>query len=305
MAAVSTNRGTTGVNLPTAVSAEIWQGFQEASAVAALTPNTPLPGAGVTIDVITGDPTAAWTNETEEKNVSDPTVDSKVMRGYTLAVIEPFSNQFKRDKLALYNALVGRLPGVLAAKFDNTVFFGTAPGSDFDTLTDAPAVSLNTSFYDGALAALGSVAANGGDVTGWAISPTGELAALGAKDTTGRPIFIGNAALEGQVGSLLGRPVYKTKAVYQAGVAGDVSDAVESTPETIGFAGDWSTASWGQVEAIDISISTEATINKGGTQINLWQRNMFAVRAEIEIGFRTQDVNKFARLTGAAPAQVA
>lgn len=123
------------------------------------------------------------------------------------------------------------------------------------------------------------------------------LIALGSVDTLGRPIFIGNAALEGQVGSLLGRPVYKTKAVNKAGTAG-----TPGTPSTVGFAGDWTTAAWGQVQAIDISISTEATINRGGTQINLWQRNMFAVRAEIEVGFRVRDVNKFARLTGATPS---
>lgn len=297
MVAQATNRGTSGVNLPTAVSNEIWQGFQETSAVASLTPNIPLPGAGVTVDIITGDPTADWTAETEEKPVSDPTVSSKVMRGYTLAVIEPFSNQFKRDKAALYNALVGRLPGVLSAKFDNTVFFGSAPGSDFDTLASAPAVSINTNTYSGLLAAMGSVATNGGDVSGWALSPTGELIALGSVDTLGRPIFIGNAALEGQVGSLLGRPVYKTKAVNKAGTAGS-----PGTPATVGFAGDWTQAAWGQVQAIDISISTEATINRGGTQINLWQRNMFAVRAEIEVGFRVRDVNKFVRLTGATPS---
>lgn len=297
MVAQATNRGTSGVNLPTAVSNEIWQGFQETSAVASLTPNIPLPGAGVTVDIITGDPTADWTAETEEKPVSDPTVASKVMRGYTLAVIEPFSNQFRRDKGALYNALVGRLPGVLSAKFDNTVFFGSAPGSDFDTLAAAPAVSINTNTYSGLIAAMGSVAANGGDVSGWAVSPTGELTVLGSLDAQNRPIFIGNAATEGQVGSLLGRPVYKTKAVNKAGTAGS-----PGTPSTVGFAGDWTQAAWGQVQAIDISISTEATINRGGTQINLWQRNMFAVRAEIEVGFRVRDVNKFARLTGATPS---
>lgn len=299
MAVVATNRGTSGVNLPTAVSAEIWQTFQEQSAIAQLSTNMPLPGAGVTLDIITGDPTAAWTAESEEKNVSDPTVSSKVLRGYTLAVIEPFSNQFKRDKEALYKALIGRLPGVLAAKFDNTVFFGTAPGSDFDTLTAAPAVSINSSVYTGLLSGLSSVAANGGDVDGWALSPTGELKVLGALDSQNRPIFIGNAQIEGQIGSLLGRPVYKTKAAYKA--------AASATPgpqyiEALGFAGDWSQSYWGEVQAIDISVSTEATINKGGTQINLWQRNMFAVRAEIEIGFRVQDVNQFARLTGATIA---
>jgi hypothetical protein len=50
---------------------------------------------------------------------------------------------------------------------------------------------------------------------------------------------------------------------------------------------------YGTVEGVQISISDQATLNDGGTAINLWQRNMFAVRAEVEIGFRVRDVNHF------------
>lgn len=299
MVAQNTNRGSAGIVLTPEQTSEIWQGFQETSAVTNLATNMPLPGAGASIDIITGDPVADWVGETEEAPVSDPTVSSKKLRGYKLAVIEPFSNELKRDKAALYTALVGRLPGVLSKKFDNTVLFGTAPGSDFDTLAAAPVVSLNTAVYDGILTGLGSVAANGGDATGFALSPTGELLVLGAKDENGRPIFIGNAALEGQVGSLLGRPVYKTKAAHKAGAGATPGPAVA---ETIGFLGDWGSAYWGQVEDISLEISTEATINRGGTQINLWQRKMFAVMATIEIGFIAKNVNNFVRLTGRTPA---
>ena len=38
-------------------------------------------------------------------------------------------------------------------------------------------------------------------------------------------------------------------------------------------------------------------MNDGGTQVNLWQRNMFAVRAEIEVGFIARNVNHFVRIT--------
>jgi len=60
------------------------------------------------------------------------------------------------------------------------------------------------------------------------------------------------------------------------------------------FAGDWQNAAvYGTVEGVQISISDQATLNDGGTPLNLWQRNMFAVRAEIEVGFRVRDVNAF------------
>lgn len=298
---VDISRATSGVSLPTELSQQIWQSAQEQSVVMRLAPRMPLPGAGTTIHVITGDPEPEWTAETGKKPVKRPNLDNKVLRGYTLAVIVPFSNQFRRDLSLLYGAIVDRLPGALAKKFDQTVFFGAAPGSDFDTLASAPAVSINNvagtqTAYDGFVAALASVAVSGDDLTGWALSPQGEVMALGAKDDNGRPLFIDNPQTEGSVGSVLGRPAYRSRAVYQAG------DAGTGTPETLGFGGDWSYAVWGQVEDIQISVTDQATISDGDSTINLWEQNMFAVRAEFEVGFRVRDVNAFARLTGAIPS---
>jgi hypothetical protein len=39
------------------------------------------------------------------------------------------------------------------------------------------------------------------------------------------------------------------------------------------------------VEGVTISISDQATLTVNNQMINLWERNMFAVRAEIEVGF--------------------
>lgn len=293
---VDINRGTTGVHLPPAVSTDIWQSIQEGSQVMRMAQQTVLPGPGVSIPIITGDPEAEWTNETDEKPVRRGTLDNKEMRGYTIAVIVPFSNQFRRDKPALYTALVNRLPGALAKKFDRTVFgYHAAPGSDFDTLANAPEVSIaNTASqdsYDGFLTALSSVAAAGGDLSGWLLSPSGEIIALGARDGNGRPLFIDNVQTQGSIGSILQRPVFRSKSIHEP--------ASETDDEVVGFGGDWSSAFWGQVEGVSVSISDQATINDNGTQLNLWQRNMFAVRAEIEVGFIARDVDHFVRLTGA------
>lgn len=284
------SRGTTGVNLPLAVSGDIWQTAILSSAVMGLTPQIPLPGAGVSVDIITGDPTAQWVNETDAKPVDKGTVSSKNMRSYTLAVIEPFSNQFRRDKSALYDALVARLPMALARKFDSTVLFGTAPGSDFDTLTAAAAVSLKptapASAYDSLLTVESNVATVGGMLSGVAVAPQGFSLLRSAKDTTGRPLFVGDLQT-GDLPQVLGASIVRTKALYKAG-----------TPNTVGMAGDFSFAAWGSVEGISVSISDQATLTLGdGTALNLWQRNMFAVRAEIEVGFRVRDIGAFNRLT--------
>jgi hypothetical protein len=84
--------------------------------------------------------------------------------------------------------------------------------------------------------------------------------------------------------------------------AADADGAGAGTAARLGFAGDWTSAHYGVVEDIQLSISDQATINDGGTQLNLWQRNMFAVRVEFEVGFRVRDIAHFAQLTNATQA---
>lgn len=298
MAGINTNRTTAGVLLPPQVSNEIWQDTQNESVIQRLVPKVTLPGSGVTIQTITGDPVAEWVAETDEKPVGDSTFGQKSMTPYKAAIIEAFSDEFRRDKAALFNALQTRLPGALAKLFDTAVMFGPSPGSNFDNLSTAPTASINTagSVYSGLLGALSSVATVGkGDITAWALSAAGEIKALGELDGDNRPLFTMNPQQDGSIGSLLGRPVYKNNAVYKAaGGAG--------TTETLGFAGDWASARWGTVEGIKIAVTDQATITKGSETLNLWQRNMFAVRVEVEFGFIVRDVNKFVRLTGTAGA---
>ena len=122
MALSGTPTNRTSIDLPVDVSAEILQKTQEGSAVMQLARQITLPGRGAAINVITSDPTAAWVGETESKAVSNPGLETKVMRAYKLAVIVPFSNEFRRDVASLYDALIERLPNALGQKFDNTVF---------------------------------------------------------------------------------------------------------------------------------------------------------------------------------------
>lgn len=90
MSGIPTNR--TNISLPPEVASEILAKTQEASAVMSLARQIQLPGRGVSIPVITGDPQAAWVGETEAKPVANPELGTKVMEPYKLAVIVPFSN---------------------------------------------------------------------------------------------------------------------------------------------------------------------------------------------------------------------
>lgn len=274
---VPTNR--TSIDLPVEVAQEILAKTIEGSAVMQLARQIVLPGRGAAINVITGDPVAAWVGETGAKTVSDPELDTKIMRAYKLAVIVPFSNEFRRDVASLYDEIVRRIPAALGQKFDNTVAGGTqAPGSDFDTFAAVTAQSLDPSAYAGIVAADADISSNGGILNGFILAPQGRGALLAATDDNGRPLFI-NSVAEGAIPQILGARVVTSRGAYIAGTQG-------TTPDVVGFAGDWSQAMFGTVEGVVIDYSSDATLVDGETTINLFQQNMFAVRAEIEIGFR-------------------
>lgn len=269
-----TNR--TNIDLPVDVSNEILAKVQEDSAVMSLARQIRLPGRGVAINVITSDPTASWVGETSKKPVSNPSLSTKVMQACKLAVIVPFSMEFRRDASALYDALVSRLPRALAEKFDATVFGnGDAPSDNFDTFANITAQSLANDVYQGLVSADTDISLHGGIVNGYAISPQARGILLGATDTSKRPLFV-NSVAEGAIPMILGAPTKITKGAFVSG-----------NPSVIGVAGDWTQAVWGTVEGVRVTYSEDASLDLGGgSRIDLFQQNMFAVRAEIEVGFR-------------------
>lgn len=308
MAGIDLNRTTAGAAdlLPKEISSEIWANTQEASAVMQLARQIHVPGPGVTIPVITGDAEADWVAETDEKPVSRASLSTKQLTPYKLAVIEPFSNEFKRDLPAVYAELARRLPNAIAKKFDSTVFGASAPGSNFATLGGATAVPIaphasngKLSTYAGLVNAYNAVATAGGALTGWALSSQAKGLLLKQTDPNGRPLLFDSIQGGSPISQILGEQVYYTQGVHKS-----------ASPNQIGFAGDWQSAIWGSVEGIRISVSTEASITDGtkplvvGSEtvqvpnvLNLWQRNMFAILVEVEIGFQIRDLARFVKLT--------
>lgn len=298
MAGIDLNRTSSGVSalLPKEISSEIWANAVSDSVIMQAARTITLPGSGVTIPMITGDATANWVNETDEKPVSDATLSSKSITPYKLAVIEVFSDEFRRDLPALYAELARRLPSALGRKFDSTILHGTAPGSNFDVLSASTAVAIDgTDTLGDLVTALTTIGAAGGDLSHWLVSPQVEGTLMTAKDGAGNYAFLRDARIDnGSIGSVFGRDVLRSSAVFN-----DPQDA-GVTANTVGFAGDFArSAVWGSVEGIQISVSDQATVNKGGTQLNLWQRNMFAIRAEVEVGFAVRNGAHFVKLTGA------
>lgn len=286
---IDTNRGTENLQLTPEQSQQVWAGAIEQSGVMQLAERIALPGRGLSIPVITGDAAAEFVSESCEKQVSKPALDTKLMTPYKIATIMLFSDELRRDLPALYDELVRRAPAAIGKKFDETVFNGTAPGSGFDVLTSATALALTPqTAYAQMIGAMEAIATAGGRMNGIAMSAQGEAVLLGAVDGAQRPLFIDSANDDSAVGRVLGARVVRAQSAY-----------AEGTPATIGFAGDWSQARYGIVDGINIAFANEATINDGTQQINLWQRNMFAVRIEAEVGFVVRDVDAFVKFTAA------
>ena len=300
MSGISTNR--TNITLPAEVSGEILQKTQQASAIMRLARQIPLPGLGVQIPVITSDPSASWVAETGAKPVSNPGLSTKLMQAYKLAVIVPFSDEFRRDAASLYDALIARLPLALAQKFDQTVVGAVEkPGEYFDNFalctTQSLVASGSHTAYKGLVAAWEDIALHNGSLNGFALSPAGIGLLLAATDTTGRPVFIPSTS-EGGVNRILGAQTVESRGVYKSGSA--AADSSAGSPAIVGIAGDWSQAMYGTVEGVQIRFADQTGLTINSNQVNLWEHNMFAVRAEIELGFRA-DTDCFNRLTGATP----
>ena len=295
------SRQTSNVALPSDVSQEIWANAVSESAFMQLGRRINIPGTGTTVQTITGEPTANWVAETNAKPLSAHTFGKHAITPYKLAVIEAFSSEFLRDKAALYDECVRRLPAALSKKFDATIMGTTAPGSGFDVLgTGVSKVSIldgqNTTTYKQFVAADAAVSAADGILNAIALAPQGKSIVLGATDTTGRPIFVAGPE-SNTVGTILGANVVVSKGVYVAGAA------TGSVPAVVGVAGDFSGVIWGSVEGVKMAVSDQASLVDGsGNTINLWQDNMVAVRFEVEVAFAAMDKGQLVLLTGAVPS---
>lgn len=302
------SRHTSNVILDPDISREIWAGVIEESAFMRAARRINIPGEGVKIQTITGEPQASWVDETNLKPVGFHTFGAKTITPYKLAIIEPFSDEFRRDKRALYEECRRRLPKALGKKFDSTIMGSSAPGTGFDVLgtgvssqTILPSSSPAATVYDRFVAADGAIASANGIMDTIILAPQGKSIVLGAVDQVGHPLFTPGVG-SNTVGSILGANVNISKGVYVAGAAGS-----PGTPAVVGVAGDFTDVVWGSVEGIKSSISEEATLtytdaNSQTVTLNLWQRNMFAIRFEIEVAFAVRDKNQLLLLTGLTPS---
>lgn len=301
MAGIDYNRTSNGSELPTPVAQEIIARARDNSLVMAKAQRKTLTYGAAAVTISEGVSGSKFVGETERKPIGTAEWSEKVLRAKKIALVLSFSTELRRDKRALYQALRDDMPKDLAETYDRAVLHGVgAPATEFDNFSTSPSVSITPATYTGLLSAIGTVASNGGDVTEWDVSTQGEVALLGAVDANDKPIFTAGVQ-SGTVGVVLGRPVVKHRNLYVPAVAAEEGPpAVAAAPETIGFAVDWESMFWGMVEGIKYVEYDGPIFDEEGELVHAGaQDNMFSVICEVEAGFRSLDINRAVRLTGA------
>lgn len=298
--ALDVSRLTNGVILTPEMSSEIWTDSIKQSALTQLATRVNLPGKGVKWQTLNAPNAAEWVGETAEKPVVDPSFGSKTMIPYKLAQIITVSEEFTRDAANLWNAVQAQASEAIAQAIDKTFLAGTIPlpGADgVDTLADAQTVSVKNGKYVDFVKIATTVLDNNGDLNGIAITNKGLSKFLSAVDENGRPLMVPGVGST-ELGSAFGARMIKSPWGYKEAVKASTEPKVNAAPEVLGVAGDWTQAYYGTVQGIRIKMTDTATVKKGATTINLWQRNMIAFLVETEVGFIVRDKSKFVVITG-------
>lgn len=288
--------------VPAEIASEIWKKTLSNSLAMQLATRIELPADGKEFPIYTGDIEPDWVAEGEEKPVATASFSSKTLKPYKMAVIVPFSDEFRRDRNAFYNCVIEQIPLYLARKFDKAVFNHDAtavPGEQFDNFAEIADIDLKadkSTVYKQLVAADAAINTAGYIANGYAITPQMRGLLLAETDGIGRPLFNPAVTADGYA-QILGNPAIMSlsNGANKENLYSEYTDD-DKTIKTLGIVGDWTQAVYGTVEGIKLDISDSATLNDGDNVINLWQRNMFAVRAEVEIGFGIKDEDAFKRL---------
>ena len=281
--------------IPTEQGTLVLKDFMTNSAVAQLATYEQMTKPRKEFTYLSGGPGAYWVGEGERIQTSKAEWLTATMEAKKLGVIIPASKEFLRYSVTdFFNQMRPAIAEAFYTKFDQAALFGNeSPYADGISVYERIVASGNTiargtgdNLYADLNDLLGVVEDGDNDVNGYTTTRRFRHTLRGAVDGQGRPIF--NDTTSGTPNQVLGLPVG-----YVDGKAWDRSKA-----ELI--AGDWKYARYGILQGIEYAISEDATlttITADGGPVNLFERDMFALRATMHIGFMTLKEDAFGALT--------
>lgn len=231
-----------------------------------------------------------WVDEGEVIQTARPQWLTATMQTYKLGVIVPVSKEFLRYSISnFFSQIRPIIAESFYTKFDMATIFGVDnpfPQSVLGSATDAGNVVTRTDdpLYSQINGLMGLIEDNELDPNGIATTRSLRQLLRGQMDEMGRPIF--NQPTDGAVNSILGLPIG-----YVDGKSFD-----RNLAEII--LGDWDYARYGILQGIEYAISQEATLTsvtgENGLPINLFERDLFALRATMHVGFMVLNDEAFA-----------
>lgn len=240
-------------------------------------------------------PGAYWVGEAEKIQTSKATWLTARMEAKKLGVILPVSKEFLNYTVKDFFAQMGpAIAEVFYVKFDQAALFGTnSPYASGVSVWENIIASNNyvqqgsaDNLYLDLNDLLALVEEGDNDPNGFTTTKRFRKDLRGAVDEKNLPIF--NDARSGETAQALGLPIG-----YASIKSWDAAKAALIT-------GDWDYARYGVLQGIEYAVSEDATITTitdgQGNPINLFERDMFALRATMHIGFMTLKEDAFGAL---------
>ncbi len=241
-------------------------------------------------------PGAYWVSETEKIKTSKAKWLTAKMEAKKLGVILPVSKEFLKFTVKdFFNQMKPAIAEAFYTKFDQATLFGVESPYEAETSVWEKIVKSGNKIEQGSTdnlytdlnALLALVEDGDNDPNGFTTTKRFRKDLRGALDVNKQPIF--NDARQGATATALGLPIG-----YADGKSWEYDKAKM-------LVGDWRYARYGILQGIEYAVSEDATlttiVDGEGKPINLFERDMFALRATMHIGFMTLKDDAFAALT--------
>ncbi len=282
--------------IPTETAELVLKEFLTSSVVTQLAKHEPMTKPKKKFTYLAEGPGAYWVGEGQRIQTSKATWLTAEMEAKKLGVILPVSKEFLRYTVTdFFNEIRPAIAEAFYTKFDQAALFGNdspyAPGTSvwerIQVSGNIVEYGTNPNLYLDLNDVLALVEDGDNDPNGFTTIKKFRKDLRGAVDDRNLPIF--NDPGQGAAANLLGLPVG-----YADGKSWDYDKALV-------LAGDWDFARYGILQNIEYAISEDATLttiqDDNGNPINLFERDMFALRATMHVAFMTLKDDAFAALT--------
>ncbi|MCZ4247022.1 phage major capsid protein [Bacillus amyloliquefaciens] len=243
-------------------------------------------------------PGAYWVGEGDRIQTSKAQWLTAKMISKKLGVIIPVSKEFLRYSVTdFFTQMRPAIAEAFAIKFDQAALFGVDSPfgkgvSVFEKIKESGnAIALNSlgNLYDELSGVMALVEDADKDVNGFTTTRRFRQKLRGTKDGNGLPIF--NDATGGATQQALGLPI------------GYVDSKSWDYEKAALLAADWNYTRYGIPQGMEYKISEDATlttiVDADGKPINLYERDMVALRVTQQVGFMTLTDDAFAAITPA------